>query len=77
MIEPANMSMVEEELRLSGAQSDLSEFVTDEGGIWSLREVEKVRGWNNGLIISQYSYNCKPKTIIIFTYFRKSFVIKQ
>lgn len=26
---------------------DLTEFVTDEGGIWSLRDLEKVRGWNN------------------------------
>tara|TARA_B100000902_G_scaffold11436_1_gene13935 strand:+ start:719 stop:1210 length:492 start_codon:yes stop_codon:yes gene_type:complete len=44
---PVKESMVEEELGLSGTQSDLSDFVTDEGGIWSLRDVEKVRGWNN------------------------------
>jgi uncharacterized RmlC-like cupin family protein len=44
---PVMMSMEEEELKLSGVQSGLSDFVTDEGGIWSLREVEKVRGWNN------------------------------
>ena len=37
----------EEELSLSGEQNDLSEFVSDEGGIWSLRNVEKIRGWNN------------------------------
>ena len=39
--------MSEEELSLSGEQNDLSEFVSDEGGIWSLRNVEKIRGWNN------------------------------
>ena len=26
---------------------DLNSFVTNEGGIWSLRNLEKVRGWNN------------------------------
>ena len=26
---------------------DLTEFVTDEGGIWSLRDLGRVRGWNN------------------------------
>ena len=39
--------MTEEELSLPGQQNDLSSFVSDEGGIWSLRQVEKVRGWNN------------------------------
>ena len=39
--------MTEEELSLTGQQNDLSSFVSDEGGIWSLRQVEKVRGWNN------------------------------
>ena len=32
---------------LTGEQLDLEKYVTDEGGIWSLRDVEKVRGWNN------------------------------
>ena len=26
---------------------DLTEFVTDEGGIWSRRDLEKVWGWKN------------------------------
>ena len=39
--------MSEEEISLSGKQNDLSAFVSDEGGIWSLRNVEKIRGWNN------------------------------
>ena len=39
--------MGEEELALSGEQVDLAQFVNDEGGIWSLRQVEKVRGWNS------------------------------
>ena len=39
--------MGEEELSLTGEQVDLSQHVTDEGGIWSLRQVEKVRGWNS------------------------------
>ena len=32
---------------LTGEQSDLSQYVTDEGGIWSLRQLEKVRSWND------------------------------
>ena len=39
--------MSEEELSLTGEQVDLSHYVTDEGGIWSLRQLEKVRGWNS------------------------------
>ena len=39
--------MAEEELSLTGEEVDLERFVSDEGGIWSLREVEKVRGWNS------------------------------
>ena len=39
--------MSEEELILTGEQSDLSQYVTDEGGIWSLRQLEKVRSWND------------------------------
>ena len=39
--------MKEDELALTGEQLDLEKFVTDEGGIWSLRDVEKIRGWNN------------------------------
>ena len=39
--------MSEEEIGLTGKQEDLSSYVTDEGGIWSLRQLEKVRGWNN------------------------------
>ena len=39
--------MGEEEIGLSGEQEDLGRYVTDEGGIWSLRQLEKVRGWNN------------------------------
>ena len=39
--------MAEEEMSLSGEQVDLDRFVNDEGGIWSLRDVDKVRGWNN------------------------------
>ena len=39
--------MSEEELTLAGGEIDLNDYVTDEGGIWSLRQLEKVRGWNN------------------------------
>ena len=39
--------MGEEELSLTGEQVDLSQYVMDEGGIWSLRQIEKVRGWNS------------------------------
>ena len=39
------LDMAEEEMSLSGEQSDLSDYVNDEGGIWSLRQVEKIRGW--------------------------------
>ncbi len=40
-------SMGEGEISLTGEQVDLDKFVKDEGGIWSLRQIEKVRGWNN------------------------------
>ena len=39
--------MSEDEANLSGQEIDLNDFVKDEGGIWSLRQLEKVRGWNN------------------------------
>ena len=39
--------MSEEGLPLNGEQADLDSYVNDEGGIWSLRQIEKVRGWNN------------------------------
>ena len=39
--------MSEEELFLEGEQSDLKIYVEDVGGIHGLREVDKVRGWNN------------------------------
>ena len=38
--------MEEGEFSLSGNSQSLSDFVTNEGGIWSLRDVEKIR-WNN------------------------------
>ena len=39
--------MSSNDLPLKESKSDLSRYVTDEGGIWSLRGAEKVRGWNN------------------------------
>jgi len=39
--------MTDEELDVTKGQIDLNSFVTNEGGIWSLRDLEKVRGWNN------------------------------
>ena len=39
--------MGEDELILEGEQSDLKKYVEDVGGILGLREVHKVRGWNN------------------------------
>ena len=39
--------MDEEEITLTDVKLDLGDYVTDEGGIWSLRDVEKIRGWNN------------------------------
>ena len=39
--------MGEEELSLTGEQVNLSQYVKDEGGIWSLRQIEKLRGWNS------------------------------
>ncbi len=31
----------------SGNQDELKKFVNDEGGIWSLRNMDRVRDWNN------------------------------
>ncbi len=39
--------MGDEELFLEGEQEDLKKYVEDVGGIHGLREVNKVRGWNN------------------------------
>ena len=39
--------MGSDDLPLKESKTDLSRYVTDEGGIWSLRGAEKVRGWNN------------------------------
>ena len=39
--------MGDEELTLVDGEIDLNDFVNDEGGIWSLRQLERVRGWNN------------------------------
>ena len=39
--------MADEELTLVDGEIDLNDFVNDEGGIWSLRQLERVRGWNN------------------------------
>jgi uncharacterized RmlC-like cupin family protein len=39
--------MESKDLPLKESKDDLSKYVTDEGGIWSLRSAEKVRGWNN------------------------------
>ena len=39
--------MGEDELILDGEQSNLKKYVEDVGGIHGLREVHKVRGWNN------------------------------
>jgi len=39
--------MSEEELTLTGEQVDLAKFIEDAGGIHGLRDIDKVRGWNN------------------------------
>ena len=39
--------MEEEEITLTDGKLDLGDYVTDEGGIWSLRDGETIRGWNN------------------------------
>ena len=39
--------MADEELTLVDGEIALNDFVNDEGGIWSLRQLERGRGWNN------------------------------
>ncbi len=41
--------MSEKELNLvkTGEQTDLSKYVDGEGGIYSVRQLESIRGWNN------------------------------
>ena len=39
--------MDKSELSLTGEQVDLSKYIEDAGGIHGLRDVDKVRGWNN------------------------------
>ena len=39
--------MDKSELSLTGEEVDLSKYVEDAGGIHGLRDIDKVRGWNN------------------------------
>lgn len=39
--------MDKSELTLTGEEVDLSKYIEDAGGIHGLRDVDKVRGWNN------------------------------
>ena len=39
--------MSESELSLTGEQVDLSKYIEDAGGIHGLRNIDRVRGWNN------------------------------
>ena len=39
--------MDKSELSLTGEQVDLSKYIEDAGGIHGLRDVDRVRGWNN------------------------------
>ena len=41
------VNMSESELSLTGEQVDLSKYIEDAGGIHGLRDVDRVRGWNN------------------------------
>ena len=43
----SGIAMDKSELSLSGEQVDLSKYIEDAGGIHGLRDVDKVRGWNN------------------------------
>ena len=43
----SGIAMDKSELSLSGEQVDLSKYTEDAGGIHGLRDVDKVRGWNN------------------------------
>ncbi len=41
------MSEKENNLVKTGDQVDLSKYVDGEGGIFSVRQLENIRGWNN------------------------------
>ena len=41
------MSEQENNLEKKGAQVDLNKYVDGEGGIFSVRQLENIRGWNN------------------------------
>ncbi len=43
----SEIMMGESEISLTGEQVDLSKYIEDAGGIHGLRDVDKVRGWNN------------------------------
>ena len=43
----SGIAMDKSELSLTGEEVDLSKYVEDAGGIHGLREIDKVRGWNN------------------------------
>ena len=44
--------------------ADLSQYVTDEGGIWSLRDLEMVRDWNNIRYAAGLSGKNTPSTAL-------------
>ena len=43
----SGIAMDKSELSLTGEEVDLSKYIEDAGGIHGLRDVDKVRGWNN------------------------------
>ena len=47
LIRISGIVMDKSELTLTGEEVDLMKFVEDAGGIHGLRDVDKVRGWNN------------------------------
>jgi len=56
--------MVDGENRPEKKTVDLSQYVTNEGGIWSLRDLEVVRDWNNIQYAAGLSGKNTPSTAL-------------
>ncbi len=64
------MSEKENNLVKTGDQVDLSKYVDGEGGIFSVRQLENIRGWNNiqyGAGLSEKNVNSKKLSMNIAT----------
>ena len=70
----------ENNLKKVGEQVDLNKFVDGEGGIFSVRQLENIRGWNNiqyGAGLSEKNVGSKKVPIIIAPILEQDEILSQ